>query len=184
MVRTAAALVSAMLVVVGMTACQPAPPPPAFTVTSSLAGSDADPGDGVCETGAPLYACTLPAAVEEANALGRGLVLIPGTDATFYPALHTTITGEVTLRSVPSDDGRTVGIAEGTIEVPEDSILGLEGIEIHHGSVSVDGRLLTHRFGVPSVIVAPTGLALISNSVLLPSDEPALVNAGRAFACR
>src|ERR1700730_16554158 len=48
----------------------PAPPPKgfglAFTVNSTGDGGDANPGDGLCDTGAGE--CTLRAAIEEANA--------------------------------------------------------------------------------------------------------------------
>jgi hypothetical protein len=180
-VRTMAVSAAAVFIAVGVSGCEPAPPPPTFTVTSALPGGDADPGDGVCDTGAPLHACTLAAAMEEANAQGQGLVLIPGTDATVYPAITATVTGAVTLRSIPTDEGRTVGISEGTIHVPQGSSLSLEGIEVYDGSVTVDGVLAATRFGAPTVQVGRTGTALLTNSVLLASDEAALVNQGRAL---
>jgi CSLREA domain-containing protein len=50
-----------------------------FTVSSTADAVDANPGDGICETGAGNGICTLRAAIQEANAL-------PGDDTIVLPA--------------------------------------------------------------------------------------------------
>ena len=52
----------------------------AFTVNSTVDAVDANPGDGVCETAPGNGACTLRAAVQEANDL-------PGMDEINVPAV-------------------------------------------------------------------------------------------------
>lgn len=77
------------------TACDPAPPPPLFTVTATTDAADANPGDGVCEATSGVGNCTLRAAVEEGNALGRAQVVLA---ATTYPlASNLTVTGNLSV---------------------------------------------------------------------------------------
>lgn len=59
-----------------LVACEPADVRPVFTVTTDASWEpDADPGDGVCATEAG--ACTVIAAVDEANAQGSGDIVLP-----------------------------------------------------------------------------------------------------------
>ncbi len=71
---------------------------PPFTVNNGGEGTDATPGDGVCETAAGNGICTLRAAIMEANALagsdvinfGAGITTI--NTVTSLPAITTTMT--------------------------------------------------------------------------------------------
>ncbi|MEO6629722.1 MAG: hypothetical protein ABIP03_14275, partial [Aquihabitans sp.] len=68
----ASAILAATVMLVGVaTACQPPPPVPVLTVTVPVAGGDTNPGDGICEADLSGTQCTLQAAIQEANALGR-----------------------------------------------------------------------------------------------------------------
>jgi CSLREA domain-containing protein len=63
------ALVAALLAaLIPLAAPVPAVQAATFTVTTSADGTDASPGDGVCETAPGNGVCTLRAAIEEANA--------------------------------------------------------------------------------------------------------------------
>ncbi|HZP40334.1 MAG TPA: right-handed parallel beta-helix repeat-containing protein [Candidatus Binatia bacterium] len=116
-----------------------------FTVTSTLDAADAAPGDGVCATGAG--ACTLRAAIQEANAFG-------GADTVVLPAgiFRLTLdgagddmaaTGDLDVRQALEIDG--VG-ADATIvdglgldrvfDVPNASALTLVGLAIRHGNAT------------------------------------------------
>ncbi|MDJ0752085.1 MAG: choice-of-anchor Q domain-containing protein [Ardenticatenaceae bacterium] len=66
----------------------PTGPNATFTVNSPLDATDANPGDGVCETGSGNGICTLRAAIQEAN-------IWPGADTITLPAmtLYLTMTG-------------------------------------------------------------------------------------------
>jgi CSLREA domain-containing protein len=81
-------LVLASLMHTLRTQASPTAPNATFTVNSTLDATDANPGDGVCETGSGNGICTLRAAVQEAN--NR-----PGADTITLPAmtLYLTITG-------------------------------------------------------------------------------------------
>src|SRR5438874_2257693 len=69
-----------------------------FTVDSTADAEDANPGDGVCATAAG--ACTLRAAIQEANAL-------PGLDIIVVPAGTYVLTlGELKIQSDLVIDGR------------------------------------------------------------------------------
>jgi CSLREA domain-containing protein len=56
-----------------------------FTVDSAIDAADANPGDGSCATGGSTSACTLRAAIQEANALaGDDTIDLPGGTSTTY----------------------------------------------------------------------------------------------------
>ena len=78
----------------GLTACDPAPPP-VFTVNTAGTAGDANPGDGRCEVTPGAGDCTGPAAVEEAHAAGRAEVVLPDLDGV---ELSGEITAQVHLR--------------------------------------------------------------------------------------
>lgn len=159
------------------TACEPAPPPPTFEVDSFLAGPDIDPGDGQCLTAAG--SCTVQAAVQEVDALGGGVVLVPANDSTSYGGFDATITGNVTVRAVADGSAGSATILDTTFTVASGGGLVLESIELA-GNVVVDGGLVAHRVAIRSIEVGPTGAAVVSNALLLPGEDPALVNHGRA----
>lgn len=174
--RTLLVVVVALAMAV-MTACEPAPPQPTFLVDSFLAGADVDPGDGECLTAAG--SCTLEAAVQEADALGGGVVLVPGNDTTNYAGFEATITGNVTVKADPEGAVASATIIDGTITIAGGAGLVLESIELS-GKVVVDGGLVAQRVAISSIEVGASGTAAVVNALLLPGDDPALVNYGRA----
>ena len=160
------------------TACDPQPEPAQFQVDSYAAGADATPGDGECETAAGT--CTLQAALEEANAAGRTVVTLPGSDSASYAGFDATITGSLRVVVEDTGSGASATIDSGSFTVPEGASLRLEGVEVL-GSISVSGTLVANRLGAEAIDVSSTGLAMISNAVLLPDVEPAFVNRGDAW---
>lgn len=163
-------------------ACEPPPPPPLFVVGSPHDLPDAAPGDGLCDAGSG-QGCTLRAAVDEANAQGRGDIVVPGGSYRFDTPVEVTgalrITGETHLvliegaYATPSD----VHVAAGGALTVEDAELWLQ--------VTVDGAFvaqqvaLTPEVGIP-LAIGPTGTAGLQNSrVGTVSGEDAVVNAGR-----
>ena len=101
--RTLTTLAAVALALAGTTACEPPPPPTSLTVNVApgVTGDDANPGDGICETAPGNGECTLDAAVQEGNTLGRADIHVP--PATAYDAMYrlseTTITGSLNLFS-------------------------------------------------------------------------------------
>lgn len=163
------------------TACEPASPPPTFEVRTHATGADEAPGDGECRTA--MGSCTLQAAIEESNALGKGVVLVAAS-TTDHPGFDATITGHVTIKADgagSSFDSVTIGSGEPVVfTVAAGAALILESVDIN-GSIVVDGGFVASRLAVRSVQVGPTGAAIMTNTVFLPNDAPALVNHGRAF---
>ncbi|MFN3255495.1 MAG: LamG-like jellyroll fold domain-containing protein [Ilumatobacter sp.] len=125
----------------------------AITVNSTGDTGDANPGDGVCDTGGPLVGgdpeCTLRAAIEEANAIGRATIHfdIPTSDAghaggvwTIAPAVPLPpVTARVTIDAT-TQPGTVVNTA--TFPDPMNSRLAvqLSGASLLTGS---DGIWLT-----------------------------------------
>ena len=86
--RTITTLAVAALALGWTTACEPPPPPASFTVNVApgVTGGDANPGDGVCETAPGNGQCTLDAAVQEGNALGRADIhMTPTAETNCWP---------------------------------------------------------------------------------------------------
>jgi hypothetical protein len=192
------ALVAA-LALSGLVACDPRIPP-TLTVTSNATGGDAAPGDGVCEVTGGAGDCTLPAAVDEANALGRAAISVP---AGAYEGMDLTVTGDVRLnQGAPAD----VVLGDVDITVAECGVLVAEGFRTrvtdpppegsnqpgsHPVTLSVSGELTLVRStiasiggsveeGVPqdtTLVVAPGGRAVLNTSVLVGGLN-AVVNDG------
>jgi hypothetical protein len=173
---------------------------PSLTVTSNATGGDAAPGDGVCEATAGAGDCTLPAAVDEANALGRAAISVP---AGAYGGMDLTVTGDMRLNWGAASD---VVLGDVDITVAEGGALAAEGLHtrvpdpppegssewgFHPVTLSVAGQLNLFRstiasFGasiedtVPTdrtLVVAPGGRAVLNTSVLVGGSN-AVVNDG------
>jgi CSLREA domain-containing protein len=130
-------------------------PPPAyavtFTVNSTADTSDADPGDGTCDDG--TGACTLRAAIEEANFL-QGADTINFDPTVFPPGAPTTILPASDLPPLAEDTAGTTidGSGAGVIVDGNDNpnvwfgfcLLSdnnvLKGVQIHR--FSLDGVLI------------------------------------------
>lgn len=184
---------AALAVVVGMaTACEPPPPPTTFVVDAADPAPDAAPGDGACRTAAGT--CTLAAAIDEGNALGRAAVSVPpGT----YDLHGETITGAIQVNDREPDAGVWL---TGMVTVAAGGALVVDGALSNHASTPVppSGPL---RFRVDGVLVlrnvqqawagpagtlvhvGPTGAALLDTGFVGASfaTEPVVVNEGRLW---
>jgi len=177
--RVALALVAGALLATGATGCEPTEPA-AFTVDSTATGADADPGDGICATAQD--ACTLRAAVEEANALDtRTTITVP---AVAVPAMDLTVTGAIELVSAEATAAAlhlvSWTVAEGAQLAVTDASLG---------PVDVQGTFLARRVIIGSAVQAPsdldallqvgaTGSALLTNAHAVAIGAPLATNAG------
>lgn len=104
------------------TACEPTPPPVAFTVTTNDSGADADPGDGVCEATAGLGDCTFEAAVQEGNTHPRAAITVP---AGTYVGLDLVVTGDIRINwGQPAE----VVLADTTVQVAPGGGLSADGL--------------------------------------------------------
>jgi len=117
-----------------------------FTVNSMVDGKDGSPGNGECLTAIPdILACTLRAAVEEANALaGPDTIILPaGTyTLTIPPGLE--ITDDVTITgagatSTVIEAGTSLLTSVGRvfeIMVPFGGVVDISGVTIRHGAAA------------------------------------------------
>lgn len=183
--RVAVASAVVALAVTGV-ACEPTPPPEVtqLTVTSTGGGGDAVPGDGVCETVVGGGECTLPAAVDEANALGAAAIALP---AGVYDTPDLSITGDVSITGDPQ--GTQFVYQE--IRVEAGASLELDGAftgDIPGARLVVAGYLLARNVDFvviesiwPALEVLPGGQAVVYGGlfvqVLFPG-VPAVRNAG------
>lgn len=174
------AIAAAVLSAFALTGCDPTRG--AFAVTTEAGGADDVAGDGVCASAAAGGACTLQAAIEEANATPAGAdITVPsGTYGGFSP----TITKDVTING---DQRRDVGLYDMVVTVAAGAKLDVDGIRtapsnenrsllrfdvyglliLDHASV-VSADLLGALFGEvrPALIVRPGGSAGVSDSYL------------------
>lgn len=175
--QTWTSLVVGAGLVAGLAACDPPPPPPprpVFTAVAAVAGPDAHPGDGSCAvTGG---GCSLQAAVDEANALGRARVVVdPGSR---HPAGTVTIASDVeVVRGPDTHTGISGPLALVDIVVASGGVLTVQSVTGLR-SVRVEGRLVLDGAsmgdasgGAPTggalVEVAPTGTAVVHRSHLV-----------------
>lgn len=172
--RWTVAALAAALVVAG-TGCEPAPPATALVVTSTGSGSDATPGDGICEATPGVGDCTLPAAVDEGNALGEAdITVTAGT----YDTPDLLITGRVRI----AGDVRTVQLANQEIRIAAGASLELDGAYsafITGAHVIVEGVLHARHVSLvviesiwPAIDVRPGGVAVVTNSVIAQAFFP------------
>jgi len=105
-----------------------------FAVDSSAGSPDADPGDGFCATS--TEECTLPAAVDEANALpgGNAITIPAGT----YPGALT-ITGDVSIQGAGAGTTVIDAAGSGTVLTITAGSVWLEGVTITGGDTAGSG---------------------------------------------
>lgn len=178
--RAGLALVAAGLLATGATACEPPKPPPAFTVDPVATGADVEPGDGLCATADE--ACSLQAAVEEANALDLPTdISVP--DGEVAP-VSLTVTGAIDL--VASEtwqdlEAVTFTVAEGAKLIITDG--GIRSAVVH-GTLATRRATLGHTVetvdpGLTALLeVGPTGRVMLTNTEALAWFAPLAVNAG------
>lgn len=183
--RSISTVALAAVTLAGLVACDPVPPPPLFLVTTTADGGDAYPGDGACETAPGNGTCTLTAAVEEGNALGRAVIHVPYVHQTYYPTLSATITGHLTIRGVE------VGSAPMTESYGADLVIEDGGVvELHRFGFSsttdlrVEGTLVAIGSGFYSppagIVVSPSGTAVFVSTLLfdISGNVPLITNHG------
>lgn len=170
--RRTLALTTAALIVAAssLAACEPTPPPPAFVVTVTTDEGDADPGDGVCASTASSGACTLRAAIEEGNALGRAdITLTVGPIVQAQGAPPWTVTGGLTMTMISTGSaaigGHFVVEADASL-VATRALLGFSRLPIaaYNVTFAVHGVLLLDRSLVNSVTVSESGVLLSQNT--------------------
>ena len=151
-------------------ACEPPPPPVALTVTTTAIGADAIPGDGVCEVTVGVGDCTLQAAIDEGNALGRAAISLPAGSYPGSPALS--VTGALSIRKV----GPGNALVNHRVTVEQGASLELDGISSYNvpgARFLVRGALVGRHLSLTGlessgqVVVTPTGTAVLENSLLV-----------------
>jgi hypothetical protein len=168
----------ALALVAGLSSCQPEPPIPVLTVTQTTGSgaADADPGDGVCEVTSGQHDCTLTAAIDEANALGRADIDLPTGS---YDQLDATVTGHIRVN--PTSPARNIGL-RGDLTVAAQGSLLIDGAHTEFATlpdccsttalaIVVDGVLVVRRSSLfmrdaPVIKVHSSGIAVVDNSIL------------------
>lgn len=182
-IRSTALTIAVLFVVSAVTACDPPSPPPALVVTTTTDGADSAPGDGVCEISPGAGDCSLRAAVEEGNALGRAAITLP---AGSYDGSSFQVTGQLSINSGAPVDARlssqwiTVA-AGGSLEVDGLSSYGVPGAQFTVNGVFVGRRLsIVGLESSSQIIVGPSGVAAIENSLFAHvfGNRPTVRNEG------
>lgn len=167
--RMVTGALSALLIVAGLTACQP-PARAQLVVDTTADGSDSDPGDGVCASDTAGGGCTVQAAVEEANALGKADITLP---AGLFSLPQMTITGNVAIFGA----GITQTLLGGSLTVAPQGSVRVDAIGTGNDlssftflSFQVNGSLHVTRSLMftlgPPIQVGTTGGAVIENSTI------------------
>ena len=182
MKRAIATLTATALALGWTTACEPPPPPVSFMVNSDADAADTNPGDGVCETAPATGHCTLTAAIEEGNALGRADIVIPDSNLDVaYPLGDSTVTGRLTITGPPiRPEGPGPGVALRSLRIASGGTLTLDRIgawssrDTDAALVTVDGTLEVKRSAlfVPVVVSESGSLTLLQAA--LTSVRPAV----------
>ena len=196
--RLIAALISAATALSVMTACDPPPPRLAILVNSDGTGDDDSPGDGVCASAASNGACTLTAAISEANAspTGADIELPPLENDPVLPPFEysgpdLTVTGDV---RVIGGYGTRLGNVHITVAAGARlSVSRIRPTEYtsHPVSFRVEGTLVLDQAFVehneflsgadprPVLEVTATGTAVLHESILVSDHSTAaVVNSG------
>jgi hypothetical protein len=155
-----------------LAACDPPPPPPVFTVDSDGTTADVAPGDGNCDDG--TGACTLPAAIQEANALGLAEIVVPsGVSPT---DLDVRITGSLTIRGESTEDLAGAVLPNALLRVEPGAVLSLVGIDLEYGGLRVQGGLLADRIAFGHLTVEAAGMAVVRNAFALTTFQFPLID--------
>lgn len=188
------AVVSTGLLVTAV-ACEVPPPLPTFTVNTTTDGTDADPGDGICEMTVGAGDCSLRAAIDEGNA-GTGATLVLPTDADFDLIVADAGDGDIDLdvtsaitvepvepmsRIVSNSGAVVVDVAEGGSLTG--SGLGIQSARVA-GGLALDSSVVGPGYASGTVLdVAATGNAVISTTSIASSGGAStVVNAGSLVA--
>lgn len=182
--RAAVGILSAIAAIGGLAACEPPPPPTSFVVNTGGTGTDADPGDGICEVTPGAGDCTLQAATGEGNALGGRIDIgIGGFPGGIY-------VGEITVATDTTIDAHGVQVdvdldhqagaltlrnmhLNGPIDSGCDDPSPDPGLGLTLDTVTNTG---TDEYGVGTFVCAAGALAIIRAdiSTSTATDEPAI----------
>ena len=138
--RSAAAVVSAALLLASWPRARARSPPVTFTVDSTADAPDAVPGDGICATAAA--ACTLRAAIDEAVASGAPseIDLPAGTLRRRRRRSRSQPAPSRSAARIGDDDRRRGRRRAGSSTSHGGTALGLERLTITNGSATQEGR--------------------------------------------
>ncbi len=155
------------------TGCEP-PAPPVIEVTTTAAGPDATPGDGVCEMTTGAGDCSIEAAVQEGNALGRADIQVPAGDhhvpaITITGGISITGTGDFYGRSPTTLNGGPIDVAPGgTLRVASVALttqLSIEGLFAARSVYMFWTTTVGPQPG-PRVQVHADGVAYLENTIV------------------
>lgn len=203
--RLLGALIAGAIALSTTTACEPPPPRLQLVVQYEGLGRDDNPGDGICRTSETFNGCTLPAAMDEANASPTGADIRiffeldpedPFRPEPLFSGLDLTVTGDV--RVIP-DSFLNLGYAH--IDVAPTGTLYMSKIRLdpydgHSVSFRVEGTLHLDRSVVeqsflltgvtgPALDVTASGTALLTDSIIASDNAAgAITNDGTLAAVR
>src|SRR5262249_38098856 len=118
-----------------------------FTVNSPFDVSDANPGDGVCETASGNGVCTLRAAIEETNSLtGYDTIILPPNIYLLTLVNELTITGDLTISGSGAsntiiDGNRNVRSSSGVLTINAGFVVNLGEVSIRNGRRTSGGGI-------------------------------------------
>lgn len=145
-----------MLLVFAGTACEPPPPRPVLEVTSTVDAPDAAPGDGVCEVSPGAGDCSLRAAIDEGNALGRALITVPEAAYQSSPLI---VTGDLIV-TASSGVGwlERAELFTSSVHVAPGGRLEMDGFDTH-AVFTVEGNLVGRHLLVTAYVdpTSPSG---------------------------
>lgn len=181
------------------TACDTEPPPPAaqFNVTSTDNLADANPGDGLCEATPGTGDCTVRAAIEEGNALGRADIHVPSgsylADSDISVTGSIRIFGDSTIILGIDPASEVYGWSDARYEIAGgaslqvfDVFLNGTQVEVASGGqfaalrtrMSAMSNLLMYGRSGSTLTVADGGIALLQTAVIGNMASPTIDNRG------
>jgi CSLREA domain-containing protein len=118
-----------------------------FTVNTNIDLADANPGDGVCDVAPPTRACTLRAAIQEANALpGTDEIILTPNTYLLNIVTDLDITGSLTITgggasSTVIDGNRNARFGRGVLAIGSGITVSISGVTIRNGEVETGGGI-------------------------------------------
>ena len=189
-------LLAAVALVIGAMALTACDPVVGITVTTTADGSDADPGDGVCEATVGVGNCTLRAAIDEGSAAWAANLTVPAgtyrlTVVDGDGSVDLDITGSVSINWETFAAVEVVSPAgQPGIEVGGGAKLTASGLSLSGGRLVVAGNAMLDRatlwpngaftYTGPVLAVLPGGIATLGNSDLSNYGGMVVQNEGSA----
>lgn len=171
--RAVLGAVALVMVVASLAACEPPPPTTTFHVRGPGGGPDANPGDGLCADAGGT--CSLLAAMQEAESVGRAELIVPDGD---YGWIDATVRGHVRINPSEARDVRA------NLNIKVQGHLALHGVTAD-GAMTVSGSLFLSRSTLSSpslpLEVAEGARVALDNSIVVSGRE-AMINRGTVAA--